>query len=232
MEFAESAPKFKQFSQEDIPSLEQGFRNIAKKFMGLGRGARILINNEDFAIGKSTEENSPLSLLQFYMSLAASGLSADEIDGREGLIQADTLAQKQSLSGLKIIDLGCGGRPYFSVVARKLGATVYTVDILDFEGMMKQYGLKHFLSTGDLENIKNHHIVVDLKKEDSDSIINNISGGEFNFVTESHLASGAERNGREVMFFEGRKFAKNIISPSGIYYDANRQTKLTHAVNL
>ncbi len=234
MESIENTPKFKHFSIEQIPALLGRFKSISQRFQGLYFGNSVSIGEKIYRIGKSSEENSPLSLMQLYMALALSNGVQDisEIKGERNKLMADELVERKALKDLKILDLGCGGQPYFSILARKMGATIYTVDILDIDSMVDQYRLEYDFLPEDIIELKNFHIAGDLNSENIVDVIHKKTGGDFNFVTEAHLASGAERGGKNVVSFNGSKISKEIINSDGLYYNANGQTKLTHASKL
>ena|SRR3989344_3506624 len=80
------------------------------------------------------------------------------------------LREKQVLSGLRIIDLGCG-QPNFAQAAHALGAQVYTADIQELDPEAKK-GLEG-------------HIVIDLNQKDAIQTLQNETGGNFDLVSEN-----------------------------------------------
>lgn len=118
--------------------------------------------------------NSPTSVYQLAFALSVSKhpviTKILEDETTEPLEAIKKFREEQVLSGLKIIDIGCGS-PYFAVVAQKLGAEVYTTDVQDIP---QQYE----------ENIKKH-IQLDLNRVDAEAVLKKETGGKFDIVSEN-----------------------------------------------
>ena len=80
------------------------------------------------------------------------------------------LRQERVLSGIKLIDLGCGV-PNFARVAHALGAQVYTADDTDLSPETKS----------ELDG----HVVIDLNRDNAIAILKRQTGGNFDIVTEN-----------------------------------------------
>jgi len=80
------------------------------------------------------------------------------------------LREHQVLSGLRIIDLGCGKLPSFALAAHTLGASVYTADADDLNRNYKTQ--------------LDGHVIVDFNQPDAASIIQRVTGSNFDLVTE------------------------------------------------
>lgn len=116
------------------------------------------------------------------------------------------LIEAKVLSGLKVLDMGCGDRPTFARVARAAGATVYTVDIISSDDFDFNANKESF-RRGESE----FHIVQDLEDVGgSIANITQISGGNFDLVTSAHLET--------VGVFSGKEIATKILKKGGVYF--------------
>lgn len=89
--------------------------------------------------------------------------------------------QGDLLSGMRILDLGCGSALIFPRFARHFGAEVFTVDSLTSSSFVGNP--PSFMRTQEIQN----HIKMDIAEEDAVSHILEITGGRFDLVTASHL---------------------------------------------
>ena len=89
-------------------------------------------------LGASTVTNTPSASRQLMFTLAMCDHPAvDDLlakiergDITEENFNPDSLAKAEVERGMKILDLGCGPAPTFARTARRLGANVYTVDVI------------------------------------------------------------------------------------------------------
>ncbi len=96
-----------------------------------------------------------------------------------------SLIESKVLSGLKILDLGCGSEPTFSRVARAAGADVWTVDLIGTDQFEYEDKSKINPKTIEIENEK--HIKLDLADPRAVEKIQELTGGNFDITTEGHL---------------------------------------------
>lgn len=129
--------------------------------------------------------NTPTSVhqLNFVLSVAShatiDALLADKTIPPSEFIK--DLREKKVLSGLKIIDLGCG-RPFFAIAAQALGARAYTTDIEDISERDKKY----------IER----HTILNLNQPNAIDALLDSTGGDFDIVSENIIGStpGMRRN--------------------------------------
>jgi len=154
-------------------------------------------------IGSGTITNSSLISFQFSFALGANShpsvnrfieeLEKVPYDGNnhkiiKGLIYK-FLIEAQVFEGIKILDLGCGGRPPFGRVLRVMGAEVYTADLLDAKDFEFEFYDGGFNQTARNVEIRDH-VVCDLSFPESAEKMLKQTGGNFDLVTHSHLNSG------------------------------------------
>jgi hypothetical protein len=229
--------KLDRFSSQDIERFNDEFNEYYEKLNEItkrGLLLEIVTGPEQkfpYKIGFQRVENSPFSSDQLLAILFLSG----KFDMKEGsfvsrkredqnvkleekFLNIREAIENKILSGLKILDLGCGKRPYFSYLCRMMGATVYTADMIaasDFEGI--EHGIAPNSDAADF------HIQLDLSNGDAVDKIEKASGGKFNFVTEAHLNTvmAREVNGRSelVSFSGGKEIAKRVLIPEGVYFN-------------
>jgi len=130
-----------------------------------------------------------------------------DVDG----FNPEPLREAQILSGMKILDLGCGLIPTFARCARKLGADVYTVDLKSAQDL--QFDEQYF-TTKERELEANNHVCGDLSNSATIDRIINISGRDFDLVTEAHLTSA--------LFFGGKDVAMKVLASGGYWYDPGK----------
>lgn len=127
---------------------------------------------------------------------------------------ADSLAQNAVLSGMKILDLGCGQRPAFAYCARTLGAKVYTVDIIP--------GNELWISDEQKEAIEDH-IQLDLRKTNAYDVLKGRTGGNFDLVASSSIheqAGFADLAGRAAPPRHLEELALALVKDDGVYFNA------------
>lgn len=249
--FESNEKELKQFSVEAVKRLSQEFASSlaeltkAEVVNSFGE-LRIIVDPEQknqFELGKQTIENTSFSVKQFiaalcaaekilpqYMQIVEKERFEGEPDSIDKILNLEQAKTDQILSGLKILDLGCGQRPFFSYVTRMLGATVYTADIIpagNFEPIA--YG-----SQVDPDS-EQFHIQYDLNKDDAEEAIRQKSGGGFNFVTEAHLDTSTSRvvdgEHADMSTNKGGTLAKKLLIEEGIYYNGETRS-LKHTSEL
>lgn len=132
-------------------------------------------------LGEGTYHNTCGTVRQLCGAIALSGhASATEMlqlgssDDRDEVTQrVAKLRFDQVLSGMRILDLGCGV-PYFAAAATALGATTYTADAEDF--------------TARFPDQPERHIVVDLREEEAVEKIREKAGDSLDYVTEQIIS--------------------------------------------
>jgi hypothetical protein len=142
-------------------------------------------------------------------------LENDSIAPGEADIEA--LRRAQPLSGLKILDLGCGEIPSFARAARKLGAEVYTVDVIPADAFKSS---PEYLSEEGREVEGKMHVECDLNSPDALRIIGERTFGFFDFVTEALLDVPTKIAGRagEVFSNIGRELSGALLKRGGFYF--------------
>lgn len=123
----------------------------------------------------------------------------------------EPLKEAQILKGQKILDLGCGLKPSFARTARKLGATVYTVDL---QSANKFYSLENTFTSEELELERTNHLKVDLDNPEITNLILNKTKGDFDLVTDSSLVI----NG----CYAGKPISEQVLKKDGLYFQAER----------
>jgi len=207
----------------------------------------------DDSFGSNSTANTQASVSQFFATLALSQNPEiiEFIENTKKLkphsygFNIQPFCERKALAGMKILDLGCGPAPTFARIARRLGADVYTVDILpatklgiwkpsldDIERLSYDKDKKEVaisLSRLDRESVykmeDEKHVEIDLCRTDSVEVILARTGGRFDMVTEAHLFSGATSAGPDV------KTPKNIkeltlclLKEGGVMYSALSNT--------
>ena len=228
----------KHFSKEDIDRFNAEYPEYLKKLTQINPYRDYLLDvvlhpdqENPYEIGYQTVENTQSSSKQLLAALFLSGkfemdeknfiIHEREWEGKkleEHILNFKDAADKHILSGFKILDLGCGQRPFFSYLCRKLGATVYTVDVIpasSFEGL--EYGAKPD------EDAAKYHIQLDLSDADAVQKLIESSGGDFNFVTEAHLSSDTVRTVggkiQDVSYSLGSVVADKVLISEGLYFN-------------
>jgi hypothetical protein len=158
-------------------------------------------------LGTGLWENTPGTVYQlsFAISISDHPLVQKVLEG--GVSQPrDVIGmfrEGKILSGIKIIDLGCGNKPTFALAAQALGAETYTSDAAD-------------LPQEDKEKVKSH-IVLDLNQADAIQVLLNATGGNFDLVTEN-LTGTTPRTAKNVKRPESNRIveiATSLLKPGG-----------------
>ena len=118
---------------------------------------------------------------------------------------------------MKILDFGCGYIPTFARCARKLGGTVYTIDIIPADEF------KYFISNGSLKKDREmeieHHIKEDISNPKLLEIISQKTEINFDLVTSAMCLTGGEykkdwykapKNIKQIAF--------NLLKKGGVYH--------------
>jgi hypothetical protein len=118
--------------------------------------------------------NTPNSVYQLAFALSISQRpDAKDFLGTRELSASDivkTLRDRQVLTDMKILDLGCG-HAEFALVVKALGAKVYTSDVEDLDRKVK----------AKLER----HIVINLNQSNAIEALQDATGSNFDLVTEN-----------------------------------------------
>ena len=136
--------------------------------------------------GDSIYYNTIMTCYQFLFALAMTRhpfvkkMIAPEFNPSESDIE--NLVEKKIMSGIKILDMGCGPKPTFARCCRVLGAEVWTVDN---ESDFRYYRPTLPKDQCDLED--QMHIELDLVNVQAVDIIRKRSMGDFNLITEANL---------------------------------------------
>lgn len=179
----------------------------------------------DEPIGDSRVENTSMASSQLVFSLALGhhpfmqelkDIKFKELATEEQKEILNKLSEEKVLKGLKILDLGCGTVPTFARLARAFGAEVYTIDIIDTDGFVKN----EKADTEILEVENKNHIALDLHNEDALDTIQHVTDGNFDLVTEAHLATGTFR-GNKSHSFNGKNIATKLLKEGGLYFRAD-----------
>jgi len=124
---------------------------------------------------------------------------------------AKALVENKIMTGIKILDLGCGSRPVFARCCSAMGADVWTVDkdpIQYLPSQEKSFTLKQ----KDLEIGK--HIQLNLNNSEAVKIITERSLGDFNLVTQANLiADGFDSS-------KIKAIALSLLKKGGVYQDS------------
>jgi len=154
----------------------------------------------------------------------------------------EPLREANVLQGMKILDLGCGWTPTFARTARRLGADVYTVDVipadefylwnpLDDKELLEELKtsnprkynielqlIKEFDETRKIEAEK--HVEINLREPDAIARILQQTGGNFDLVTSAHIDSGSEYKGRDITYpsYALANLAMRLLKNGGVFY--------------
>jgi len=128
-------------------------------------------------------------------------------------LEPDELVRQKVLSGIKILDIGCGHIPTFARCSRALGADVYT---LDKDPADCFYSKKGFFSEEQKQEERKRHVCLTLIKygihaKEAQQILD-ATGGNFDLITASFL---------DIMGEELREIVFPLLKPNGIYFDVN-----------
>jgi len=205
-------------------------------------------------LGASTVTNTPSASRQLMFTLAMCDHPAvDDLLAKiergeitEENFNPDSLAKAEVERGMKILDLGCGPAPTFARTARRLGANVYTVDVIpasEFrlwrpkEGgadYLKQVEVtspdeynKMILLSDEYETTRreeaDRHIEIDLNDRDADATILQRTGGGFDLVTSAQLLDiGYKRRVHEPDEARLSGLAMKLLKSGGVFYCPSR----------
>jgi hypothetical protein len=204
-------PEFPELTREDvIQNREFAFElgNFWKK-VGVGDGNGVVefpgqyLGNGDGAIGQHSSFYNTIAtyyefltalamtrspLLQEMMDEAAKHPKSQTEEDREKLStiwNPRLLVENKIMQGMKILDLGSGPEPVFARVSRAMGAEVWTVD----SGAIPAdyYNARKLLPEEQQEMEQAHHIVLDLNDPSADEVLQEKTGGDFNFIGQANL---------------------------------------------
>lgn len=109
------------------------------------------------------------------------------------------IENEKVLQGMKVLDIGCGLKPAFARSTRILGADVHTVDFYSSDKFEVYHGNESYRSsfTPEQRIIEvERHIQLDLRSENAFAQIKERTGGEFDFVTASHVDDNFLKDGK------------------------------------
>lgn len=177
-------------------------------------------------LGYETAFNSPLCSYQLCYTLAFSNhkLINDLINKTHDNFDPAPLAQAKVLNNIKILDLGCGFQPTYARCSRKLGAQVYTVDVIPAKNF--EFEEKYF-SNEDRKTEAKHHILVDLNSNNALEKIIKKSVGEFDIVSTAHLKSGWSHKNKSYSpphYIDELSFS--LLKTGGFYISIESTTKI------
>ena len=219
----EQSQEIKRFTFEQVEEVNKKLSELSRKLRDKGyRNGHLSLTLKDydgetrrFGIGGGMGYDATAFIPD--QVVAALALADYDFDKEEVFDFSDEKLSKP-LVGLKILDLGCGVEPEFSYIARRLGAEMWTVDVVpasEFEPLEVN-------DDGESidENASAFHIQVDLNSPDAVRTILEKAHGRFNFVTEAHLSTGTTRTvdgRREDYAAYGQEIAKEILIDEGVY---------------
>ena len=183
-------------------------------------------------LGRNTYLVFPYAARQLLFLFAEKGFHpSSHLIGANETAVADyihVLKRKKALSGLKVIDLGCGILPAFARCAREFGAEVYTVDVLAAEMLVQDYLPDQRSKTLERES----HIRADLNRRESIEYILERSDGPFDVATSAKLDACSDNSG-ELIFAPENVWgiAWSLLKPKKTYYNADRdhiEIKILH----
>jgi len=100
------------------------------------------------------------------------------------------LVENKIMQGMKILDLGSGPQPVFARVSRAMGAEAWTVDSGPIPGnYINAKSDWKLLSKEQQEMEQAHHIVLDLNDLSAADVLEEKTGGNFNFIGQANLLS-------------------------------------------
>ena len=128
---------------------------------------------------------------------------------------ADSLAKNKVLSGMRILDLGCGYKPAFAYCARILGADkVHTVDIFPSDKLWV---------SGEQKEAFDDHVQLDLRAAHAYDTLTERTQGNFDLVTSATIheqAAFADLAGRGAPPFHLDDLALALTKKEGVYFNA------------
>ena len=126
------------------------------------------------------------------------------------------LRSERVLSGLQVIDLGCGRIPGFSRCAREFGAVVYTVDVMDADFA---FFPEQVSSVSEIE--RKFHIQGDLNQESTIAAILDRAKSS-DIATSAYLPQWSNNNGQMVYAPKNiTGIALTLVKPIGCYFNAD-----------
>lgn len=173
LEVAEAPGKYRYYT------IHKRLGHVIKIEHYYGKGTREVIDGFEDLIGEPLGADLFYNTqgtgyqLAFALSLSSHPVMREVMESNSKLSQIEAvrlLRERQVLSGFKIMDLGCG-LPTFGLVARSLGAEVYTADVQDLSPEHKA--------------LLNGHMVLDLNEKGAAKKLQRETGGKFDLITEN-----------------------------------------------
>ncbi len=218
-------PELDERSLKEVLSLCDEITNLLGRYI-VGFGA-YTGSKFDQCIGQHTIYNGVITAqqLEFAMAMTRSPVLVEMISNKiKGEALADALVQNKIMNGMKVLDLGSGPTPTFARCCRAMGADAWTVDVLP---ITKDEDEMLFSRERAAEELA-HHLVLNLEpdREETDpprppaiQVIQGVSGGDFNLVTECNLETAGSPSG--ATFYGGYKIGMELLRKGGVYYHAN-----------
>jgi len=149
------------------PKVTEGFEDVLDgKLLGQGLYDNHSGSARQLVFGLSLSSNPEIARI----------IDKSNPDTSRDIVQK--LRSKRVLSGLKIIDLGCGSGS-FALSAKSLGAEVYTADVDELHK--------------DRKARLDGHVRINFNDKDAGSRLKAETGGEFDLVTENIIGAGRTR---------------------------------------
>lgn len=207
--------EFLPITPEDLEQIKKLRAGIWRKFKGVLPGFKKYTGIEK-DIGVSTVYNTPVTAgqLMFALAMTRHPLLYQMIqnqDVNKDNFNAEELVENKIMRGMKILDLGSSDRPIFARCCRYMGADVWTVDIDTIEE--HRFGISNQLLTPEIKKLEiERHISLDLLRSDEAvDKINQLTGGNFNLVTEAHLRTDGVKTGKSI--------GLALLKKGGVYYE-------------
>lgn len=159
------------------------------------------------AFGEGQFFNTYGSVIQLAMAISLSEHPAiPPIVASGGPEMINNLRRKKVLTGMKILDLGCGKLPSFALTAKALGAQVYTADHRQLDEQIRSQ--------------LDGHTMVNFNSPEAAQRLLEETGGNFTFVSEN-IIDGVPGD-PSAIFYPGASSVKNIgeklLAKNGWYF--------------
>ncbi len=196
------------------PYIDSGMPCFGRDFTGISAnlGAGEVYNTQDSAY------QLVLSISMADHPVIADVLGLPKYDGDDESIArvVGRMTEEKILDGVRILDLGCGLIPTFARSARRLGADVYTVDVI----LPTAFEYSRELFPEDARDAEQKdHFAIDLNQRNAGKKIAKKFGSDFDLVTSAYIEEGAHFGcGIEAHFYGGSGFAKQFLGQNGVYF--------------
>jgi len=171
--------KYEAFDRYCFPAFDSKYTGLQEEYLGGSHGF-------------NTSEAAQQLVFALFVSAHPLVLKLLDSDVTPETFNPEPLREAHVLKHMKILDLGCGGKPTFARTARRLGADVYTVDVCPSNDLLFCPAL---FSQSDRELETARHVQLDLNAPDSAERIVAVSGDGFDLVTSAWLKVGWDWDG-------------------------------------